>query len=195
MPRLATLFWILLVSAVAGGMYAVKYRVQGIEHTLIKTEMATIAEKRQLHVLDAEWAYLNRPSSLAQLNARFLSLVPITAQQLRASVADIPMRAAPDKGAPQGKFVAVAANSSAPLPLPRMVPAVLREGPAAGVVPRDAPVPAHAMARLGAGHGREVRAVPDGRAAGTATQAAPRPRLPRRNRSLDALIASIVASR
>jgi hypothetical protein len=168
MLRLATLFWILLVSAAAGGMYAVKYRVQGIEHILVKTEKATIAEQREIRVLDAEWTYLNRPEALAQMNTRFLSLVPITAKELRTSVADIPMRTSPDEGTPQGKIVTVAAVSAPASPQPQIIPAVPRDGPTDQAAPRDRPLSARTMARS---------------------------RMPRRNKSLDDLIARIVASR
>jgi hypothetical protein len=188
MLRLATLFWILLVSAAAGSMYAVKYRVQGIEHALIKTEKATIAEQREIRVLDAEWTYLNRPEALAQMNARFLSLAPITAKELRTSVADIPMRASPGEGMPPGKFVTVAAASAAASSLPRVMPAVLREGPTDQAAPRDKSV----MVRPIAGRDHDRRW---GHAGDAAAQAVPLSRMPRRNKSLDDLIARIVASR
>lgn len=92
MIRLSTLFWLVLVAASGAAMFTVKYRVQAIEHQLLRTERTTVATQRRLRVLNAEWAYLNRPATLAQLNARFLSLVPITTKELRASFADLPMR-------------------------------------------------------------------------------------------------------
>ncbi len=169
MLRLATLFWLLLVATAAGGMYAVKYRVQGLEHALVKLDRATIAEQREIRVLDAEWTYLNRPGALAQMNARFLSLVPITAQQLRTSVADIPMRPTPE-AAPEGGFVAVAATSAV-TSQPRVMPAVLEEQPAAPAIPPDEPSGEHAA------------------------KAALQSRALRHDKALDNLIARILASR
>ena len=95
MIRLSTLFWLLAVSAAGFAMYAVKYEVQALadEHTRI-VKQADDAE-RDLRVLEAEWAYLNRPEALAQMNQRFLSLGPIATKQLRSSLSDIPMRPAP----------------------------------------------------------------------------------------------------
>jgi hypothetical protein len=189
MLRLATLFWLLLVSAAAAGMYAVKYRVQGIEHALVKSERATIAEQREIRVLDAEWTYLNRPESLAQLNARFLSLVPITTQELRTSVNDIPMRPAPGE-MPAGTLMTVAATS-VPSPLqPRLIPAVLQEGPADRAVLREKPT-----GRALSGTRRDARRAPGGHQAKIVTRAASQSRMPRHGRSLDDLIARIVASR
>ena len=169
MLRLATLFWLLLVATAAGGMYAVKYRVQGLEHALVKIDKATIVEQREIRVLDAEWTYLNRPETLAQMNARFLSLVPITAQQLRTSVADIPMRLTPE-AAPEGRFVAVAATPAV-ASQPRVMPAVLEEQPTAQTIPRDGSPGEHAA------------------------KTAPQSRALRHDKALDNLIARIVASR
>ncbi|MGH7097764.1 MAG: cell division protein FtsL [Stellaceae bacterium] len=182
MTRIGTLFWVLLVSAAAGGMYAVKYRVQGIEGALVKTEAATIAEQRQIRVLDAEWTYLNRPETLAQMNARFLSLVPITAKELRTSVADIPLRATPapgNEGLPQSGFITVAAHSPPAAPPPRLLSAVLTEGPAARALP----------ARRRADRREVVR-----RRVETAKAPSRAQTMPHR-KSLDDLIARIVASR
>lgn len=181
MTRIGTLFWVLLVSGAAGGMYAVKYRVQGIEHALVKTEAATIAEQRQIRVLDAEWTYLNRPETLARMNARFLSLVPITAKELRTSVADVPLRAAPvpgNEGTPKGGIMTVAALSPASSPPPRVMSAVLKEGPAGHAPARPAPVRRRAVAETSGRHRVEAAA-----------------QAPRRKKSLDDLIARIVASR
>src|SRR5579875_2402852 len=163
MLRLSTLFWILLVSAAAAGMYAVKYRVQGLEHALIATEKATIAEQHEIRVLDAEWTYLNRPESLAQMNARFLSLVPITAKELRTSVADIPMRPA-STTAPKGAPMTLAA--AAPSPRLRIVPAALEKRAAGQTDPAAAagasPAPPVAGRDHGAG-GPARRALETGR--------------------------------
>jgi hypothetical protein len=188
MLRLSTLFWILLVSAAAAGMYAVKYRVQGLEHALIATEKATIAEQHEIRVLDAEWTYLNRPESLAQMNARFLSLVPITAKELRTSVADIPMRPA-STTAPKGAPMTLAA--AAPSPRLRIVPAALEKRAAGQTDPAAAAGASPAPPVAGRDHGA-------GRAAAgyrARTAAAPLSHAPRRGRSLDDLIARIVTSR
>ncbi|HXC89939.1 MAG TPA: hypothetical protein VNV18_07215 [Stellaceae bacterium] len=95
MIRLSTLFWLVVVSTAGFAMFAVKYQVQSLADELARTVQKTADAERDLRVLDAEWAYLNRPDALAQLNERLLSLVPIATKQLRANVADIPMRPAP----------------------------------------------------------------------------------------------------
>jgi cell division protein FtsL len=109
MIRLPTLFWLIVVSATGFAMFAVKYEVQGLADQLTRTIKHTDDVERDIRVLDAEWAYLNRPAALAPLNQRFLSLVPIATKQLRTSVADIPMRPAPPP-APAPAIVTVAAS-------------------------------------------------------------------------------------
>ena len=76
-------------------MFAVKYEVQGLADQLARNVKQADDTERDIRVLDAEWAYLNRPDALAQMNQRFLSLAPIATKQLRTSLADIPMRPAP----------------------------------------------------------------------------------------------------
>ena len=113
MIRLASVFWLLLVSAAALATFAVKYEVQALDAQLADIRRATAAESRELRVLDAEWAYLNRPDMLAAMNQRFLSLAPITRKQLQTATAEIPMRpapaapppAAPEVGSGQGEVV------------------------------------------------------------------------------------------
>jgi hypothetical protein len=100
MIRLASVFWLLLVSVVALATFAVKYEVQALDARLADTRRATASESRELRVLDAEWAYLNRPDMLAAMNQRFLSLAPITRKQLQTATAEIPMRPAPAEPPP-----------------------------------------------------------------------------------------------
>ena len=95
MIKLSTLFWLLVVAAAGFAMFAVKYQVQDVADRLARTAKAVDETTRDVRVLDAEWAYLNRPDGLAQMNQRFLSLAPIATKQLRASVADLPMRPLP----------------------------------------------------------------------------------------------------
>jgi hypothetical protein len=95
MIRLSSVFWVLLASTTALATFAVKYEVQSLDDRLGDARKATAAENRERRVLDAEWAYLNRPDMLAQMNERFLSLAPITRKQLQTAITDLPMRPAP----------------------------------------------------------------------------------------------------
>ena len=95
MIRLPTLFWLLIVSTAGFAMFAVKYEVQSVADQLARTVRQADDTEREIRVLDAEWAFLNRPDALAQMNQRLLSLGPIATKQLRTNIADVAMRPAP----------------------------------------------------------------------------------------------------
>lgn len=146
MIRLATLFWLVLVSATGFVTFAVKYEVQALDDELARTKKASAAEDHEIRVLDAEWAYLTRPETLDEMNRRYLSLGPIATKQLRTTVDNIPLRAPPP--AP----VEVAAVTETPPPesvppaaMPAVMPASLEKP--AGVPELGKPVPPKTTAK------------------------------------------------
>ncbi|MGE0653913.1 MAG: cell division protein FtsL [Alphaproteobacteria bacterium] len=88
----ATLFWIALVAAVGFGLFHVKYKVQALEEDMARLNSSIVHEQEQLHVLRAEWAYLNRPERLEDLNRRLLGLGPMAPAQI-GTTDDLPARA------------------------------------------------------------------------------------------------------
>jgi len=92
-----TLFWILLAAVVGFGLFQVKYKVQALEDDLRRLNAAITTEQEQLHVLSAEWAYLNRPARLQELSARHLPLRQPNVDQIRALDA-LPHRPEPARG-------------------------------------------------------------------------------------------------
>jgi hypothetical protein len=86
-----TLFWIFLAALVGFGLFHVKYKVQALEEELAHLNARIVHEQEQLHVLRAEWAYLNRPERLEELNGRFLGLGPISPTQI-GKLDDLPLR-------------------------------------------------------------------------------------------------------
>jgi len=88
-------FWIAVAFAAGVGNYAVKQMVQGLDDDLTNVRKKIVAEQKQIHDLTAEWTYLNQPELLADLNRRYLGLVPIAPKQERGGIDEIAMRAAP----------------------------------------------------------------------------------------------------
>lgn len=70
------------VAALAIGLYLVKYSVQDVQREVATLKVNLAAEKESLHLLNAEWAYLNRPDRLRQLADRHLDLVPLESRQI-----------------------------------------------------------------------------------------------------------------
>jgi hypothetical protein len=194
MIRLRILFWLVLGSATGFAMFGVKYQVQALEDELARINRATAAEDHEIHVLDAEWAYLTRPETLGAVNRQFLSLVPISTKQLRTTVADIPMRPPPAPPTPDDAATLVASADPAPLQSP---PPSIAEG---DTTPRPGPAPIEIQAEPS-----QTKSALSAMPALLEKPAAPplpdkpakaaRPGPPRRAKSLDDLIAQIMASR
>ena len=88
-----TLLWLALAALVVFGLFHVKYEVAALEDELGRLNAATLREQNQIHVLEAEWSYLNRPSRLEELSERYLELKPLAPHQLTALSA-LPVRPA-----------------------------------------------------------------------------------------------------
>lgn len=89
MPRFAKLLWVALLVASAFGLYMVKYRVQGIQAEIAAINRQMEDERESLHVVAAEWSYLNQPERLQQLSENYLKLQPVKVAQM-VEVAGIP---------------------------------------------------------------------------------------------------------
>ena len=98
MTRLGVVFWGGLVLASGFATFNVKYAVQGIDEELARVRRQTVAEQQEIRVLTAEWAYLNQPDRLAELNRSFLQLAPMTTPQLQGRVDEIALRPPPAMG-------------------------------------------------------------------------------------------------
>ncbi len=94
----STCLWLALAAIVGFGLFHVKYKVQALEEELFRLNAAILKEQQQIHVLEAEWSYLNQPSRLEELAARYLDLAPAGATQI-GTISDLPLRAAPARSA------------------------------------------------------------------------------------------------
>jgi hypothetical protein len=84
MMRLSIIAWVMVISLSAFGLYKVKYQVQALKIEIAETARALEQEKQSLHVVAAEWAYLNRPDrlrDLATVNFDRLGLLPLQPEQ------------------------------------------------------------------------------------------------------------------
>lgn len=130
----ATVFWSVLAALVGFGLFHVKYQVQTLEDRLAKVNRAIVREQEQIHVLRAEWSYLDRPERIEQLAKKYLDLAPPKAAQI-GSIAQIPMRgtATSDPAALQSRGESPAAPrapAARPQPKPVIVPTPVAVNPA-----------------------------------------------------------------
>ncbi len=81
MIRGTTVISALLAIFAGVSMFVVKHQVRSLEGDLRHLERAIVAEQEAIHVLAAEWSYLNRPARLDELGRRLIGLAPATAAQ------------------------------------------------------------------------------------------------------------------
>ena len=81
MIRGTTVIWALLAIFAGVSMLVLKHQVRSLEGDLQGLERAIVAEQEAIHVLAAEWSYLNKPARLERLGRELMGLVPATAEQ------------------------------------------------------------------------------------------------------------------
>lgn len=103
MNRLSNFAWIFVIVVAAFMLYKVKYQVQAIKNEIADTSRELELKKEALHVVAAEWAYLNRPERLQKLAGKYLASSDMTVDQI-AEIEAIPFsrqtfaEAAPEDG-------------------------------------------------------------------------------------------------
>jgi cell division protein FtsL len=110
--RIFALVYMACFAASSMGLYLVKYSVQNIQRDVasLKTELA--AEKESLHLLNAEWAYLNRPDRLQKLAERHLDLVPLDSRRIE-NTALLPAASRSDDDTPRAIYQPVSQHGEA----------------------------------------------------------------------------------
>ncbi|WP_284223836.1 cell division protein FtsL, partial [Brevundimonas denitrificans] len=84
-----TVFFLALFACVSYGLYQLSYEVQQLEDDLAGLRRGIENNHEAVKVLEAEWAYQNRPDVLQALAARHLPLLLIAPYQV-AALDDIP---------------------------------------------------------------------------------------------------------
>lgn len=151
MIRISVIVWTVILAFLGIGLFQVKYNVQSKERELRDVRRQIEANLTSIHVLEAEWSYLNDPLRLADLARRHTELVPTTPAQI-GDIAGLPPRPepeAPDSTDPESAAPAAPLLSSAPQDPapPETAPAEIAPSeiaPAAPVVPVKATAPAEA---------------------------------------------------
>ena len=85
MIRPRVILWIGLAAIVGVSLFVVKYEVQSLDEHLLGLEKEKLVTERSIHVLEAEWAHLNRPERLERLAKKYLNLHPANPKQLIVS--------------------------------------------------------------------------------------------------------------
>jgi hypothetical protein len=91
MIRRSAILFLVLAAAIGFGLFKLTFEVQGLESDLRRLNHAILAEEEAIHVLEAEWSYLNEPTRLDALAKRHLALRTVSDTRMR-SLADLPGR-------------------------------------------------------------------------------------------------------
>jgi hypothetical protein len=93
MTRVTLLLGFLGAGVAALFLFLLKHEVGTLEDDLAAIQAHIGAQEEAIHVLEAEWAYLNRPERLATLSRQQLGLTPLGPERLIA-LEELPLRAA-----------------------------------------------------------------------------------------------------
>lgn len=120
---LGTSLWIGLAACIGVGLFLIKHEVKLKEHRLDEINAQIQAHQESVHVLRAEWAYLNDPVRLRALAEKYLGMHPVQPNQI-ASLdvvlrdglpAPVPTRLADGRTRPIAP-AAIAARTETPAP-------------------------------------------------------------------------------
>ncbi|MBI4967588.1 MAG: hypothetical protein HZC25_05660 [Rhodospirillales bacterium] len=130
MMRLLTVLVLGLAILGGIGLYLLKHEVKAKESKLAETQRQILADQQTIHVLKAEWNYLNDPARLKDLAERHLGMKPVRASQMVAV------------GALPAREVAPPADAASPEPLPQPMPKAQPAKPKAQPIAAPPEVPA-----------------------------------------------------
>lgn len=82
--KTVSLLGVLLIAVSSFTMFNVVYKVQNAYKDLQELQRQYVEEKKSLHVLKAEWSYLNQPERLKQMAAQYLQVQEIHMAQIES---------------------------------------------------------------------------------------------------------------
>ena len=86
------ILWFAVFIIAVFGVYAVKFKAQEVGKAVVALRNQIELEENSIHVLKAEWAYLNNPDRIKSLSKKYLKTTQVTARDI-TSIADIETRA------------------------------------------------------------------------------------------------------
>ncbi|WP_167730534.1 cell division protein FtsL [Terasakiella sp. SH-1] len=82
MTRLTIGLTVFLAIVLAIGVFRITYQVDALEKELKALNKEILQEQETIHILKAEWSYLNDPNRLEDLAKRYLGLEEMRGEQL-----------------------------------------------------------------------------------------------------------------
>ncbi len=82
---------VLLIAMLVFAVFQVEYRVHNLKTELEEINRQMIAGREEIHVLKAEWSYLNNPNRIRELSEKHLALDNVLASQV-GDINIVPLR-------------------------------------------------------------------------------------------------------
>lgn len=82
---------LLLAAAAGGALFHISFEVSELDDRLAHLNRDIRSDREAIHVLRAEWSFLNQPERLEELARRHLDLMPVVGNQL-AGAGTLPVR-------------------------------------------------------------------------------------------------------
>ncbi len=82
MKRLILIISSALCCLVAVALFKIKYDVIDCEKKILKLNKSIKKTTKTIHVLKAEWAFLNNPERLKKLSDKYLKMTPVRGNQM-----------------------------------------------------------------------------------------------------------------
>jgi cell division protein FtsL len=83
MKRHLIMTHIIILALVIIGLFQVKHKVQNLRKDLAEINRELAANQDAIHVLGAEWAYLNEPARIKKLSDKYLAMNYTNVSQLK----------------------------------------------------------------------------------------------------------------
>ncbi len=115
MKRFVIFCWLIAGSVTAFVLFQIKQEVRILEDEIAGTQRQILHDQESVHILEAEWSYLNSPARIAELAKKHLQLEPIPAERV-IGFADLPLPGEPEtapEDAPERQSPATLVNAPA----------------------------------------------------------------------------------
>jgi len=125
MIRPTSLILMALAAAAGGALFQVAFEVSELDDELARLNRDIRTDRDAMHVLRAEWSFLNQPERLEELTRRHLDLLPVTGEQIAGTgaVPVLPQDELPTTGS---NIAGVVTPAAIPAAAPRAKPAAPR---------------------------------------------------------------------
>jgi len=116
MIRPTSLILMALAAAAGGALFQVAFEVSELDDELARLNTDIRTDRDAIHVLRAEWSFLNQPERLEELTRRHLDLLPVSGAQIAGTgaVPVVPQEELPTSGSNIAGVVTPAAIPAAP---------------------------------------------------------------------------------